>query len=73
MERTEAGVALARERQVRFGRPPKLTDAMIRQVILVHDEPAMMVPETCRILKISRSSYYAALRAGRRQAMAIAA
>jgi enamine deaminase RidA (YjgF/YER057c/UK114 family) len=65
MEWTEARVALARERQVRFGRPPKLTDAMVRQIMLAHDNPATTVPETCRVLKISRSSYYAALRAGR--------
>jgi DNA invertase Pin-like site-specific DNA recombinase len=66
MERTKAGVALARERQIRFGRPPKLTEAMIRQIRLAHDDPATTVPETCRVLKISRSSYYAALRQGQR-------
>ncbi|WP_414472775.1 recombinase family protein [Microvirga sp. M2] len=68
MSRTKAGVALARQRNVRFGRPPKLTDALIRQVMLAHDDPASTVPETCRVLGISRSSYYAALRAGRAQA-----
>ena len=73
MERTKAGVALAREPQVRFGRPPKLSKAMIRQIMLPHDDPTTTVPETCRVLKICRSSYYAALRAGRRQAMEIAA
>lgn len=68
MSRTKAGVALARQRNVRFGRPPKLTDALIRQVMLAHDDPASTVPETCRVLGISRSSYYSALRAGRLQA-----
>ncbi|QFU15147.1 recombinase family protein [Microvirga thermotolerans] len=68
MERTKAGVALARERGVKFGRTPKLTPSLIRQVLLAHDDPATTVPETCRILGISRSSYYSALRAGRLQA-----
>src|SRR5919107_1886846 len=67
MERTKAGVALARQRQVRFGRPPKLTASLIRQVMLAHDDPATTVPETCRVLAISKSSYYAALRAGQRE------
>ncbi|GEO18154.1 hypothetical protein MAE02_58500 [Microvirga aerophila] len=69
LERTKAGIALARQRQVRFGRPPKLTSAMIRQVMLAHDDPNTTVPETCRVLGISKSSYYAALRAGQREAL----
>jgi DNA invertase Pin-like site-specific DNA recombinase len=68
LSRTKAGVALARQRQVRFGRPPKLSPSLIRQVLLAHDDPATTVPETCRVLGISRSSYYSALRAGRQQA-----
>ncbi|WP_338105668.1 recombinase family protein [Microvirga tunisiensis] len=72
IERTKAGVALARQRQVRFGRPPKLTSSLIRQVMLAHDDPATTVPETCRVLGISKSSYYAALRAGQREAIAVA-
>ena len=67
LERTKAGVALARERGVKFGRTPKLTSSLIRQVLLAHDDPATTVPETCRVLGISRSSYYSALRAGRLQ------
>jgi DNA invertase Pin-like site-specific DNA recombinase len=67
LERTKAGVALARERNVRFGRPAKLSPSLIRQVLLAHDDPATTVPETCRVLGISRSSYYSALRAGRLQ------
>ena len=57
--------AIVCQRNVQFGRPPKLTDALIRQVLLAHDDPATTVPETCRVLGISKSSYYAALRAGR--------
>jgi DNA invertase Pin-like site-specific DNA recombinase len=68
LERTKAAVALDRERGVKFGRTPKLTHATIRQVMLAHDDPATTVPETCRVLGISRSSYYSALRAGRQQA-----
>ncbi len=69
VSRTKAGAALARQRQVRFGRPPKLTPATIRQVLLAHDDPATTVPETCRVLGISKSSYYAALSAGQREAL----
>jgi DNA invertase Pin-like site-specific DNA recombinase len=67
--RTKAGAELARQRGVRFGRPPKLTSAMIRQIMLAHDDPNTTVPETCRVLGISKSSYYAALRAGQREAL----
>ena len=70
LTRTKAGAALARQRGVRFGRPPKLTNAMIRQVLLAHDDPATTVPETCRVLGILKSSYYAALRAGLSEALA---
>jgi predicted DNA-binding transcriptional regulator AlpA len=42
---------------------------MIRQVMLAHDDPNTTVPETCRVLGISKSSYYAALRAGQREAL----
>jgi DNA invertase Pin-like site-specific DNA recombinase len=70
LERSAAGRAIARQRQVRFGRPPKLTSSMIRQIMLAHDDPNTTVPETCRVLGISKSSYYAALRAGQREAMA---
>ena len=69
LERTKAGIALARQREIRFGRPPKITPSLIRQVILAHEDPNTTVPETCRVLGISKSSYYAALRAGQRKAM----
>src|SRR4051795_8755229 len=68
MERSAAGVKIARQRNVRFGRPPKLTEGLIRQVLLAHDDASTNVPETCRVLGISKSSYYAALRVGRQQA-----
>ena len=56
----------------RFGRPPKLTPSLIRQVLLAHDDASTTVPETCRVLGISKSSYYAALRQVRREAMSVA-
>ena len=69
IERCAAGVKIARQRKVRFGRPPKLTPSLIRQVVLAHDDASTTVPETCRALGISKSSYYAALREGRLQAL----
>ncbi len=73
IERTKAGVALARERQVRFGRPPKLTPALIKQVTLAHESQGTTIVETCRLLGISKSSYYAALRASRQDQPDLAA
>lgn len=70
LSRTRAGAALAKGRGVRFGRPPKITPALIRQVALSHEDPDTTVPETCKLLGISRSSYYAALRSGKREAVA---
>jgi DNA invertase Pin-like site-specific DNA recombinase len=66
LSRTKAGVRLARERGVRFGRPPKLSDALIRQILLADDDPHTTIAETCRLLGVSRSTYYAALKEGRR-------
>lgn len=65
LERSQAGIALARQRGVKFGRPPKVTDAVARQIILAHDDPLTTISETCRMLGISRSTYYSALRHGR--------
>ena len=59
----------ARQRNVRLSRPPKLTSGLIRQMLLAHDNASTTVPETCRVLGISKSSYYEALRQGRRQAL----
>lgn len=65
LERSQAGIALAKQRGVRFGRPPKATDSVVRQVMLAHDDPHATVPEVCEMLGISRSTYYSALRRGR--------
>lgn len=71
LERSAAGRAVAREKSVKFGRPAKLTPALVRQVTLAHEDSGSTVSETCKLLKISRSSYYAALREGRLQPPAI--
>ena len=65
LSRTKAGTDLARQRGVRFGRPPKLSGAVIRQILLAHEDENSTVPETCRVLGISRATYYSGLRAGR--------
>lgn len=67
LERSQAGIALAKQRGVRFGRPPKATDSVVRQVMLAHDDPHTTVPEICQTLGISRTTYYSALRKGRSQ------
>ena len=70
IERTRHGLRVAREqRGVRVGRPAKLTPAVVRQVGLAHDDPGVTVPEVCRSLGISKSSYYTALRAAKLEQM----
>src|SRR4051794_20382938 len=64
LERCAAGVKIARQRNVRFGRPAKLTEGLIRQVLLAYDDASTTGPETCRVLGISKSSYYTALGKG---------
>jgi hypothetical protein len=39
------------------------------RVFGIGDDASTTVPETCRVLGISKSSYYAALHEGRRQAL----
>jgi len=39
MERCAAGVKIARQRNVRFGRPPKLTPSLIRRFIRGQSRP----------------------------------
>lgn len=71
LERSAAGRAIAKQNAVRFGRPPKLTAALVRQVALAHEDGSSTVAETCQMLGISRSSYYAAVRTARRDASAV--
>jgi DNA invertase Pin-like site-specific DNA recombinase len=65
LERTSHGRMLARQRGVRWGRPPKTTPALVRQVVLAHKSEDATISETCRALNISRSTYYTALRKAR--------
>lgn len=62
IERTRAGQEIAKQRGVKFGRPTKLTAAVIKQIKLAHADPSLSVEETIESLKISRSSYYNALK-----------
>ena len=63
---TKPGIA----RAAKFGRPPKVTAALVRQVILAHEDATSTIAETSEVLGISRSSYYAAVRTGRQPAPA---
>ncbi|WP_298364725.1 recombinase family protein, partial [Azospirillum sp.] len=63
-ERSQAGIVVAKARGTPFGRPAKVTAAVIRLVGLSHDV-GTPVNEACRTLGISRSSYYAALRSAK--------
>jgi DNA invertase Pin-like site-specific DNA recombinase len=55
IERSRNGVALARERKVKFGRPTKLTPALLNQVTLAHENHGTTASETCRLLGISKN------------------
>ena len=55
IERTKAGVEAAKRNGRRFGRPPKLTDSVIRQVQLAHADPSLTVSSTAESLGISRA------------------
>jgi DNA invertase Pin-like site-specific DNA recombinase len=64
IERTKAGIAATRRNrpEVRFGRPRKLTPALVKQVALAHESPEVSIADACRSLAISKSTYYSALR-----------
>jgi DNA invertase Pin-like site-specific DNA recombinase len=62
VERSKAGQAIPRKNGVRFGRPNKLTPAIIRQIKLAHEDDQSTTPETWRVLGISKSTYYNALK-----------
>ncbi len=62
VERSKAGQAIARKNGVKFGRPNKLTPAIIRQVQLAHEDDQSTMQDTCRALGISKSTYYNALK-----------
>jgi len=59
-ERTNSGRVSAKARGVRFGRPPKLTNAQIALARRLLGE-GTSVPEASRTLKVHRSTLYRAL------------
>ena len=62
VERSKAGQAIARKNGKKFGRPIKVTASLIRQVRLAHEDAETTMQDTCRNLRISKSTYYNALR-----------
>jgi DNA invertase Pin-like site-specific DNA recombinase len=61
-ERSKAGQEVARKAGKRFGRPPKLTPALVRQIKLAHDDPEVSMVDACRSLGISKSTNYNGLK-----------
>jgi len=62
VERTKAGQAIARDNGVEFGRPAKLTPDLIQHIKHAHKDPTVTVASTLKLLDISKSSYYNALK-----------
>ncbi|RIK08226.1 MAG: transposon DNA-invertase [Acidobacteria bacterium] len=60
-ERTQAGLAAARARGRRGGRPPKLSQAKIALLYRLYDEREHTVGEVCKIIGISKPTLYAYL------------
>jgi len=61
-DRTKSSLRVLKERGVQLGRPRKITAVIIKQVQMMHGDPALSVNDVCGSLGISRSSYYQALR-----------
>lgn len=62
IERTRHGQAVAKANGKIFGRPKKLSPALIRQIQTAHHDPETTMMDTCRHLNISKSTYYNALK-----------
>jgi DNA invertase Pin-like site-specific DNA recombinase len=60
-ERTQAGLAAARARGRKGGRPRKLDKAKAELLYKLYDERQHSIPEICRMLGISRTTVYAYL------------
>lgn len=61
IERTQRGQQVARERGVKFGARPKLSDAQVREA-RAEIEAGLSVAETARHLNVHRATLYRALR-----------
>ena len=66
-ERTLAGLAAARARGRKGGRPPALDNAQREVVIKLYAEKKHTIKEICRIMGISKPTLYSYLRKGRFQ------
>jgi DNA invertase Pin-like site-specific DNA recombinase len=65
-ERTQAGLAAARERGRIGGRPKALTPRQILIVQSLYDDPTHSIAEICRTLKISKVTLYRYIKIGER-------
>jgi len=57
-ERTNAGLAIARQRGKVGGRPAYLNNAQIKRMLELYNEGKISVAELCRMYSISRPSFY---------------
>ncbi len=62
-ERTQAGLAAARARGRKGGRPRKLDERKAELVRQLGRDPSRSVAEICELLQISRGTYYNSLKA----------
>lgn len=61
-DRTRAGLAAARSRGRRGGRPPVLDDKQIALARRMHADPATTIADICRAVGVSRATLYRHLR-----------
>ena len=57
-ERTQAGLAAARARGRKGGRPPAINKQLQQRTLALYDEKKLSIPEICKIAGISRSTLY---------------
>ena len=60
-ERTQAGLAAARARGRKGGRPKALSDEQVRMAVKMSKDDDTSIAEICRTLRVSRATYYRAL------------
>lgn len=58
MERTQAGIAQARAAGVKFGRPSKVNDVLVKKAVKLYRNDEISSVEAARVLGVSRASYY---------------
>lgn len=62
ISRTKHGQDIARKNGVVFGRPAKLTASLIQHIKHAHRNPETSVSSTLKLLDVSKSTYYNALK-----------